>query len=128
MALSLVLLIGAGLLIRSAVCLRGVQPGVDTRNVLTFKTALTGARYSSTAAVAQFGRLLVERLESLPGVQAAGDVMSLPAEPGPDLPFQIEGRPASAGNASGDGGLALRLAARVTGAGHPDCARPCVRG
>ena len=102
MALSLVLLIGAGLLIRSAVCLRGVQPGVDTRNVLTFKTALTGARYSSTAAVAQFGRLLVERLESLPGVQAAGDVMSLPAEPGPDLPFQIEGRPASAGNASGD--------------------------
>jgi predicted permease len=93
MALGLVLLIGAGLLIRSALSLRSVQPGFDTQNILTFKTALTGAKYASTAAVAQFTRLAVERLEALPGVQAAGNIINLPTEPGPDLTFVIEGRP-----------------------------------
>ncbi len=102
MALGLVLLIGAGLLIRSAISMRGVQPGFDTRNVLTFKTAFSGARYSNTAAVAQYDRLLVERIEGIPGVQAAAQVISLPMELGPDLSFQIEGRPASASNATGD--------------------------
>jgi predicted permease len=102
MALGLVLLIAAGLLIRSAVLLRGVQPGVDTRNVLTFKTALTGARYANTAAVTQFSRLLIERLERLPGVQAAANIINLPTEPGPDLPLRIEGRPASAADATGE--------------------------
>ncbi|HEX8986171.1 MAG TPA: FtsX-like permease family protein, partial [Bryobacteraceae bacterium] len=102
MALGLVLLIGAGLLIRSALSMRAVQPGFETANVLTFKAALTGARYSTTAATAQFSRLLEERLESIPGVRAAGSAISLPMEMGPDLPFQIEGRPASASNATGD--------------------------
>jgi len=102
MALGLVLLIGAGLLIRSAVLLRGVQPGVDARHALTFKTALTGARYANTAAVTQFSRLLIERLERLPGVQAAANIINLPTEPGPDLPLRIEGRPASAADATGE--------------------------
>ncbi|MGC9969773.1 MAG: ABC transporter permease [Bryobacteraceae bacterium] len=102
MALGLVLLIAAGLLIRSAVLLRGVQPGVDARNVLTFKTALTGARYANTAAVTQFSRLLIERLERLPGVRAAANIISLPTEPGPDLPFWIEGRPASGADPTGE--------------------------
>ena len=102
MALSLVLLVGAGLLIRSAVLLRAVQPGVDARNVLTFKTALTGARYATTAAVTQFSRVLTERLERLAGVRAAASIINLPTEPGPDLPFWIEGRPNSGGDPTGD--------------------------
>jgi predicted permease len=102
MALGLVLLTGAGLLIRSALSMRAVEPGVDTAHVLTFKTALTSAKYEKTAAVAQFSRTLVERLEAVPGVRAAGSVVNLPTEPGPDLPFQIEGRPASAANATGE--------------------------
>ena len=101
-ALGLVLLIGAGLLIRSALSMRGVDPGFSTRNVLTFKTALSGSKYARTAAVAQFNRLLSEKLESIPGVQAAASIISVPTEIGPDMPFQIEGRPASAGNAGGD--------------------------
>jgi putative ABC transport system permease protein len=102
MALGLVLLIAAGLLIRSAMLLRGVQPGIDTRHVLTFKTALTGSRYASTAGVTQFSRALIERLERLPGVQAAANIINLPTEPGADLEFRIEGRPASAADATGD--------------------------
>jgi predicted permease len=82
--------------------MRVVHPGFDARNVLTFKTAFSGARFSKTAAVAQYSRLLVQRLESIPGVRAAAQVTNLPTELGPDLPFQIEGRPAPASNATGD--------------------------
>jgi putative ABC transport system permease protein len=101
-ALGLVLLTGAGLLIRSALSMRGVDPGFSTQNVLTFKTALSGSKFARTAAVAQFNRLLAEKLESIPGVQAAANIISVPTEIGPDMPFQIEGRPASAGNSGGD--------------------------
>jgi predicted permease len=102
MALGLVLLIGAGLLIRSAVSMRAVQPGFETSSVLTFKTALTGVRHSTTGAVTRFARTVTERLEAVPGVRAAGSIISLPTEIGPDMSFQIEGRPASAANATGD--------------------------
>ncbi len=102
MALGLVLLIGAGLLVRSALSMRAVQPGFRTRDVLTFKVALTGPRFESTAGVAQFVRQVAERLEGIPGVRTAGLMINLPTEPGPDLPFDIAGRPASANNATGD--------------------------
>lgn len=101
-AIGLVLLIGAGLLVRSAASLRSVQAGFDTEHVLTFKTALTGARFSNTAAVTEFARRVTERLESLPGVQAAGLIINLPTQEGPDLSFRVEGRPADATNANGD--------------------------
>ncbi|MGE5644698.1 MAG: ABC transporter permease [Acidobacteriota bacterium] len=101
-ALGLVLLIGAGLLIRSAAAIRNERPGFDPGHALTFKAALNGAKYEKTAGAAQFTRLLTERLESIPGVQAAATIVNLPAELGPDMPFQIEGRPASAANATGD--------------------------
>ncbi len=102
MALGIVLLIGAGLLIRSAISMRGVQPGFNADNVLVFKTALSGSRYEKTAAVTQFAKLVSERLEAVPGVRAASLVINLPTEPGPDLPFQIEGRPANSPNSQGD--------------------------
>lgn len=97
-ALSLVLLIGAGLLIRSALAMRAVDPGFQAARVLVFKTALTGARYEKTEAVAQFSRQLVQRLESLPGVVAAAPTIAIPTELGPDLPFDVVGRKDSDGD------------------------------
>jgi predicted permease len=91
MALGVVLLAGAGLLIRTAMSMRSVAPGFDTAHVLTFRTALSGNRYARTAGVAQFSRQVVERLESVPGVQAAAAAVSLPTMIGPDMPFEIEG-------------------------------------
>jgi putative ABC transport system permease protein len=101
-ALGLVLLVGAGLLIRSALSMRAVEPGFDTTNVLTFKTALSNEKYSKTAPIAQYMRQLVERVEALPGVSAAASVITVPTEPGPDLTFEIEGRQTAAGTVSGD--------------------------
>ena len=100
MALGLVLLTGAGLLIRSAASLGGVHPGFETRNVLTFRAALAGARYTRTEPSARFARQVADGLESLPGVQSAAVIISLPTQEGPDLDFVIEGR--SAPNNEGD--------------------------
>ncbi len=92
MALALVLLIGAALLIETYLSLRNVPPGFDPRHVLTMQMSLTGPRYAHTAQVDSFFRQVLQRLETLPGVEAASSVTSLPLELGPDLPFNIEGR------------------------------------
>ena len=52
MALAIVLLVGAGLLIRTFAALHSVAPGFDAHNVLTMETSLTGAQYDQTAAIA----------------------------------------------------------------------------
>jgi predicted permease len=78
LALSLVLLIGAGLLIRSFARLQEVAPGFDPRGVLTFQLAATGPRYADAHAVRNTYRELWERLDRLPGVTASGGVTSLP--------------------------------------------------
>ncbi len=96
-ALGVVLLAGAGLLIRTVMSMRSVAPGFDTAHVLTFRTALSGSRYAKTAGVAMFSRQVAERLESLPGLLAAATVVSLPTMIGPDLPFEIEGRKEKSG-------------------------------
>ncbi len=98
MALALVLLIGAALLIRSFVAIRGVNPGFDPRNVLTLQASLNGSAYSTTARVELLTKQLLERLESLPGVVAASPAIAIPPEGGVDLPFIIEGRALSGGN------------------------------
>ncbi|HET8546494.1 MAG TPA: ABC transporter permease [Bryobacteraceae bacterium] len=91
-ALSLVLLVGAMLLIRSFFLRQQVQPGFDPRNVLTLQMSLSGAKYQTTAGVAEFARQIVRRIEALPGVEFAAMVTNLPMEQGPDLPFDVEGR------------------------------------
>ena len=77
-ALCAMLLIGAGLLIRSFVRVRDVNPGFNPRNVLTLELTMTGERYKDKQAVLAAYHELWQRLEHLPGVTSAGAVTSLP--------------------------------------------------
>ncbi len=101
-ALALVLLVSAALLIRSFVGLRSVDPGIDPRNVFTFQTSLAGSAYSTTASVSNFTTQVVQRIETLPGVEAAASTIVLPVEAGVDLPFTIVGKPPASGEYNGD--------------------------
>jgi len=101
MALAIILLVGAGLLIRTFLGLRSVVPGFDPHNVLTMETSLTGARFDHTATFATMARQALERIEGLPGVQSAAITISLPLEPSFGLGFAIEGRPLDNGPAHG---------------------------
>ena len=93
MALALVLVIGATLLIRTFMKLAGVDPGYDTRNVLTMSMSISGDRFQKTAGVAQLVKDGVDRLSALPGVQDAAAACCLPLNGGFGLPFDIVGRP-----------------------------------
>ena len=78
-ALSVLLLIGAGLLIKSFVLLRDVNPGFDAENVLTMRIALTNPRYHRDHQLQPtFFRELTSRVSALPGVEAAGATLTLP--------------------------------------------------
>jgi putative ABC transport system permease protein len=70
-ALSLVLLVGAGLLIRSFLRLQAVNPGFNPTNVLTMQIDLTGPKYKTGAQVIAFNNQLLQRLKQVPGVQHA---------------------------------------------------------
>jgi putative ABC transport system permease protein len=92
-AMSIVLLVGAGLLLRSFVKLTNVDPGFRPERVLAFRVALPNASYSEEhQRVAFFDRLL-EGLQRLPGVTAAGMIQSLPIRNDYLLSFAIQGRP-----------------------------------
>ncbi|MEJ2007750.1 MAG: ABC transporter permease, partial [Acidobacteriota bacterium] len=90
--LSLVLLAGAALLIKTFVNLGNVNPGFDARNVLTMKVSLADPKYDTTAASSQFFRQVLDRVDATPGVERAAFITTLPMEIGPDLPFQVAGR------------------------------------
>jgi len=94
LALALVLLVGAGLLIRSFVALNNEDPGFATRGVLALRIDLPGASYGEPARIAGFYDQLVERLDALPGVEAAaaGSSLLLSRLPGSGG-INIEGRP-----------------------------------
>lgn len=93
LALSVVLLIGAGLLIRSFARLQDVQPGFEPRGVLTFDLTMTGRRYSDKQVILNTYKQLWERLERLPGANAVGGVTSLPlSQAFAWTPITVEGR------------------------------------
>ena len=92
-ALALILVVGAGLLIRTFMKLQAVDPGFDTHNVLTMAMSLTGERFQKTAGVAQLIRDGTERLNNVPGVSKAAAACCLPLEGGFGLPFDIVGWP-----------------------------------
>ncbi|HWO01096.1 MAG TPA: ABC transporter permease [Blastocatellia bacterium] len=93
-SLSVVLLIGAGLLIRSFVLLQRVDTGFNSNNLLVATISLPNSRYAQTAQRASFYTRLCQELEALPGVVSAGATLSLPLT-GSDARtvVAIEGRP-----------------------------------
>jgi predicted permease len=103
-ALSMVLLVGAALLIRTFSALRTVAPGFDAHNVLTMETALTGNRYDHSRAISEMARQVLERVHAIPGVEAAAASSYLPLEGGLGLGFRIQGRPLTEGQDHGDAG------------------------
>jgi predicted permease len=78
LAISVVVLITAGLLLRSLVRLQNVSPGFNAANVLTLELTMSGDKYKDPQLVRSTYRQLWERLERLPGVTSAGGVSSLP--------------------------------------------------
>ena len=93
LALSVVLLIGAGLLIRSFAGLQNVAPGFNPKNVLTLELMMRGRRYNDAKSVKQAYLQMFERLEQMPGVAAAGGTSSLPmSQMYAWGPINIEGR------------------------------------
>ncbi len=79
-ALSLMLLVGAGLLLRSFVRLRDVRPGFDPEGLLTFSISLPGVDYPPPVQTAQFLKRFEEDIGALPGVVSVGTVWPLPLE------------------------------------------------
>jgi len=94
LALAVMLLAGAGLLMRSFMKLQAVDPGFKVDPALTFDLTLPDARYKETDQQIAFYDQLLPRLRGLPGVQAASAVMGLPLS-GLDfiISFEVGGRP-----------------------------------
>ncbi|HTA71997.1 MAG TPA: ABC transporter permease [Bryobacteraceae bacterium] len=78
LALSLILLTGAGLLIRSFVRLQSVPPGFATEHILSMQVAVNGPKYQKGAAAVQFFQEAGDRITHLPGVKSQGLVSALP--------------------------------------------------
>jgi len=92
-ALSVVLLAGAGLLFRSFIQLQSVAAGFDPQQVLTVRVSPSGTNYRADSDYISFYNRVLERTASIPGVQSVGAINTLPLEKGPTAGFRIEGRP-----------------------------------
>lgn len=92
-ALGVVLLIGAGLMLRTLAQLRKVDPGFQPERVLTFEINLPGRRYQSDQERSQFGQELEEKLAALSGVESVGAISHLPFDDYPNWysPYRPEG-------------------------------------
>jgi predicted permease len=99
MALALVLLTGAGLMVRSFARLRSVPSGIDATHAFAFRMALPKAVYSDPTSPARFIVRAVDAASSVPGVQVAGIVSKLPliAESRRDTALFVEDKPLAAG-------------------------------
>ena len=93
-ALALVLLAGAGLLIRSFVSLLNVDAGFDPARTVTMSVSLPGSRYAEPAGRVQFFQRLFERVDALPGVEASGATSFLPLTGlGAATAYEVIGQP-----------------------------------
>jgi predicted permease len=79
-ALSLVLLVGAGLMVRTLAWLNGLDPGFDARNVISAQASLADARYRTGDAVNKLYTQTLGRIREIPGVQSAAVALTLPFE------------------------------------------------
>jgi predicted permease len=124
-AAALVLLVGAGLMLRTVSSLGGLNPGFDPHRVLTFSLGLSPANTSSTERIRQTFDQTVERIRAVPGVERAAVTALIPLD-GRDneLPFYVKGRPRP--TSQGDMLWALLYA---TGPGYLEAMRiPLLRG
>ena len=102
-ALAFILLIGAGLMVRSLIALQQVDGGFETSNVMTARVDLNWSRYTSDPLIVQFADGLMQRLRAQPSVQSiafSSDFPLLNGQPSTQ-PFQIRGREPAAANAPG---------------------------
>ena len=91
-ALALTLTIGAGLLLRTFANLRGIDPGFDPQDVLTFEISPRGNNFNTVAQLNDFSSRALERLRSLPGVEAAAITNKLPLAGWFNLPYKLDGQ------------------------------------
>jgi putative ABC transport system permease protein len=92
-ALSVVLLAGAGLLFRSFMHLQSVNTGFVSQQVLTAKLTPAGTKYANLSDSVRFYNQVLEKVSALPGVQDAGLINTLPLDKGPTSAFRVEGTP-----------------------------------
>ena len=93
-ALALVLLVGAGLMIKSFLVLSHVDPGFQAQNMLTMQMSIPRRKYPDVQQAGAFYQSLMEKLEAVPGVQSAGAVNNLPLGINSNASsFTIDGRP-----------------------------------
>ena len=91
-ALSVVLLAGAGLLFRSFMRLQAVDAGFTPEQVLTARLSPAGPKFQDDQSLINFYERVLERTRAIPGVESAGAINVLPLSPGPTFGFRIEGR------------------------------------
>ncbi|HEV2884230.1 MAG TPA: ABC transporter permease [Pyrinomonadaceae bacterium] len=93
-ALALVLLVGAGLLMKSFSRLQSVEPGFDPNNLLTVRVTLPDGKYNTESKRVNFFKQALEKVRALPGVESAGAINTLPFDgPHSGTRMAIEGRP-----------------------------------
>ena len=92
-ALSVVLLAGAGLLFRSFMQLQSVNTGFVSQQVLSARITVAGSNYTENPHFVKFYNQVLEKVSALPGVQDVGLINTLPLDKGPTAAFRVEGRP-----------------------------------
>src|SRR4029079_16555994 len=92
-ALSAVLLVGAGLLFRSFLCLQSVNTGFVSEHVWTARLTPSGTSYNDQADYDRFYNQVLEKVSAVPGVQDAGLINTLPLDKGPTAGFRVDGSP-----------------------------------
>jgi predicted permease len=92
-AVTLVLLVGAGLMIKSFLRLNEVSPGFDTENMLTMRVSLPASKYGSNEQQSAFFQQVIDRIETVPGIRSVGAIQDIPLRANRmGFNFVIEGR------------------------------------
>jgi predicted permease len=91
-SLAIVLLVGAALLIRTTVALNAIEPGFNVDEVITLRTSLPEGRFHSSVAIGELSGRTLERIRSIPNVEAAGASCCIPLQDSWGLVFKIIGR------------------------------------
>jgi putative ABC transport system permease protein len=93
-AMALVLLVGAGLFVKSLSRLRAVDPGFNANNLLTMRISLPGQKYDTDQKIMNFFSQATEQLRALPGVESVGAINTLPFNgPHSGTSMEVEGQP-----------------------------------